>query len=249
MTPEEKIRQLRNEAEILRLRNELARNAALLEEETRERKRMELEVLEITQKAQNWFGSQLHDGLCQDLAGILMFAEMLTQKFENENAIEVGELRKISGMLHDSVNRARETARGSYVEDLNAESLTQSLRDLTSRTAGVSGARCLFVSPEDVRIDDKNAATHLYRIAQEGILNALHHGKARHIEVELGRNEKCVELSVKDDGVGLPHDTQDFHGIGLKIIQYRCRIMGADFRIDPNRPHGVILTCRLDHAA
>lgn len=249
MIAEKKERLIRSEDEISRLRNDLVRSTTLLEAEILERKRLEQEVLEISQKAQRWFGSQLHDGLCQDLAGILMFAEMLTQKMEIENAIEVSELRKISGMLHDSVNRARETARGSYVEDLEDGSLTLSLKKLTARTSGVLGAGCLFVCPEEVRIGDRSTATHLYRIAQEGILNALHHGKARRIEVCLARVQESVELSVKDDGIGLPHDSQDFHGIGLKIIQYRCRIMGAAFRIDPNRPHGVILTCHLDQAA
>lgn len=244
----ERILSVENEEETRWLRSELSRVNELFLQETELRRKAEQEIVEIAQKAQKWFGSQLHDGLCQSLAGILMFAEMLTQKMENERTVEVAELRRISGMLHEAVNQARETARGLYLEDLAAGSLHQSLQELASRTAGLLGIGCLFHCPEPVRIHDTNTATHLYRIAQEGVMNAVHHGKARSIEISLLEVGEALILSVKDDGIGFAPDSHacpDFHGIGLKIIAYRSRIIGASFQIEPNQPHGAILTCLL----
>ncbi len=253
-TPEEKEKQMKIEAELLQLTldyekmgkqvnektNELIQSNKLLQAEIVERKRMEAEILEITQAEQRRFGSQLHDGLCQELTAILLFAKALTQKMEKDKTLELAELKKISDMLLEAVDQARDTARGLYPGELEGSSLMHSLKELASSTEGAS---CLFYCPEPILIDDNNKATHLYRIAQEGISNAVKHGKAKNIAINFTQNEESITLSIKDNGMGIMNDLKNLKGIGLKIMKYRAHMIKASFQIKPNLPHGVILEC------
>jgi signal transduction histidine kinase len=75
------------------------------------------------------------------------------------------------------------------------------------------------------------AAGHLYLMAQEGIRNAVRHGSARSIVVTLRSNGARICLSVTDDGGGLEDLGERGPGMGLKIMQYRCSLIGAAMRI------------------
>lgn len=224
---------------------ELVRSNQALQAEIVERRRIEKEILETIQEEQRRFGSQLHDGLCQELTGILMFVKGLTQKMEKENRLDIAELSKIMELLRETIGQARNTARGLYPGEMDGPSLMHSLQELTSNTQGVSGVSCQFHCPEPIFIDDNDVATHLYRIAQEGISNAVLHGKPQSIEVSFTRNDGHIILILKDDGMGFVYDPQSSKGIGLKIMKYRAHMMGGTFQIEQNSPRGVILTCSL----
>lgn len=245
MTPEEKEQQKKTEEQVQKRIAELVKSNEALQAEITERKRIEKEILETTQEEQRRFGSQLHDGLCQELTGILMFAKGLMQKMEKENRLDIAELKKITDLLREAINQARNTARRLYPGEMEGTSLMHSLQELTSNTQSVSGVSCQFCCPEPIIIDDNDVATHLYRIAQEGISNAVEHGKAQSIEVSFTRNDGYINLTLKDDGAGFTYDPQSPKGIGLKIMKYRARMMGGTFQVEPNAPRGVILTCSL----
>ncbi len=222
--------------------NELIQSNQLLQAEIMERKRIEAEIIEITQAEQKRFGSQLHDGLCQELTAILVFAKALTQKLQKEKTLELVELNKISDMLLNAVDQARDTARGLYPGELEGTSLMHSLEELCSLAIG---AKCVFHCPQPILIDDNNVATHLYRIAQEAISNAIKHGKAENIRLSLTQDDKTIHFSISDDGTGMMKDSKVYKGIGLKIMKYRAHMMNATFHIKSNSPSGVILEYNL----
>lgn len=256
MTPEEKGRQKKTEGgsqpahdelerRVRERTAELVRSNEALRAEITERRRIEKEILETAQEEQRRFGSQLHDGLCQELTGILMFAKGLTQRMERENRLDIAELMKITDLLREAISQARDTARGLYPGEMEGTSLMHSLQELTSNTQSVSGVSCRFLCPESIVIGDNDVATHLYRIAQEGISNAVEHGRAKSIEMSFTRNDGHINLTLKDDGEGFTYDPQSPKGIGLKIMKYRAHVMGGTFQIEPNSPRGVILKCSL----
>lgn len=221
------------------------KNDQALQTEILERKEVEREALEIAQKEQRRFGSQLHDGLCQELTSILMFTKALIQQTEKENDIEMAQFKKIADMLLKAVDQARDTARGLYPGEMEGASLMHSLEELLTRTHINSQVDCRFNCPETILINDNNIATHLYRITQEGVSNALKHGKAKLIEVDLIRKNNRITLIVRDDGVGFAYPVLNSKGIGLSIMKYRADMMDATFQVAANVPHGVVLTCSL----
>lgn len=224
---------------------ELLASNRSLKAEIIERKRVEKEVLEVTQKEQRRFGAQLHDGLCQELTGILLFTKSLLKKMEKNHRLDVDELKKISDMILNATDQARDTARGLYPGELEGSSLMNSLEELVVRSQNTSHISCVFYCPEPILIDNNDAATHLYRIAQEGVSNAIKHGKAQLIEVSLTQEKNGITLVIKDNGVGFVRDQSNSNGIGLHIMRYRAHMMNASFHVEPNIPHGVILICQL----
>lgn len=258
LTAEEKLIKVENELHQLALEyekmgkqvskktNELIHSNKLLQDEVEERKKIESEIVEITLEEQRRFGSQLHDGLCQELTAILIFSKALAKKMEMNNTLELVELKKISDMLLGAVDQARNTARGLYPGELEGNSLMHSLEELTSLTSNIS---CSFHCPEPIFIDDNNTATHLYRIAQEAISNATKHGNVKNIDVSLTQKGEYITLSIKDDGIGMDSEFTKSKGIGLKIMKYRAHIMNASFKIRPNSPRGLILECTFKKVA
>ncbi|MDO8528054.1 MAG: response regulator [Deltaproteobacteria bacterium] len=215
-----------------------------VQERTAELLKSNKEILEITHTEQRCFGAQLHDGLCQDLAGIMMVMKSLTQKKERGKHLDVADLKKVSDLLNGAASQARDTARGLYPGELEGNSLMYMLEELTANQT-LSGVSCRFYCPEPILISKNDVATHIYKIAQEGIVNAIKHGKAKEIDVSFIRNNGNIVLTIKDAGTGFVGDPQNAKGIGLKIMKNRAHIIGASFQVEPNIPHGVILTCIL----
>jgi signal transduction histidine kinase len=94
-----------------------------------------------------------------------------------------------------------------------------------------------------VLVHDATTATHLYRIAQEAISNAIRHGKPKRIVITLTDRSGRVTLTVEDDGVGLPDSWQK--GLGTRIMAHRATMMGASFSIEPNATGGTLVQCSL----
>jgi len=98
-------------------------------------------------------------------------------------------------------------------------------------------------------IHDDAAATHLYRIAQEAVRNALQHGKPKRIGVTLAERGGQVTLTVEDDGVGLPESTAKSDGLGIRIMAHRAAMIGGTFAIEPGPTGGTIVTCSIPAGA
>lgn len=218
-------------------------------DEMRRHDRAEKEIMATVLKEQRRFGSQLHDGLCQELTGILMLVKGLSQKMERDDHPNSIELDRISILINEAVRRTRDTAQELYPGDLDGTSLVRMLEELMSSTQESSGVACHFHCPDPIVIAEKEVAIHLYKIAREGISNALKHGNPKLVEVSLIQNDGHIDLAIKDDGMGFVGDLQKTKGIGLKLTQYRAHVMNASFQVEENVPHGVVLKCRLPKGA
>ena len=87
--------------------------------------------------------------------------------------------------------------------------------------------------------------THLYRIAQEAVNNAVKHGRARKITTTLSSGNRQLRLRIKDDGIGFPYEMPEEHGMGVQIMHYRARIIGATLEIWRDPAGGTVVTCSL----
>ena len=103
--------------------------------------------------------------------------------------------------------------------------------------------RCTFRCSKPLPIRDANLATHLYRIAQEAVHNAIRHGKSRNIEVGLSRKNGTGTLTIRDDGEGFQKQEATQPGVGLSIMNYRADMVGGSLKVQPNEDRGVTVTC------
>jgi signal transduction histidine kinase len=85
---------------------------------------------------------------------------------------------------------------------------------------------------------------HLHFIAQEAIMNAAKHSQASGISVRLLKENDDVVLSVTDNGIGFLAGSQDRSGMGIGIMKYRAKVIGAALEVQSRPGQGTQITCR-----
>jgi PAS domain S-box-containing protein len=210
-----------------------------------ERKRLEKEILEISEREQSRIGQDLHDGLCQHLAGIEFRLLGLKQKLESKSKKPAAETTELAKLVRQGIEQTRTLARGLSPVVLEADGLMNALQELAMNTEKAFKSSCSFNCPAPVLIHDNAVATHLYRIAQEAIQNAIRHGKAKFIVINLFRRNDRIVLGVKDDGIGIPNKLQKHNGMGLRVMQYRAAMVGGSLVVQREPDGGTSVVCSL----
>jgi signal transduction histidine kinase len=202
-----------------------------------ERKRLEKEILEISEREQRRIGQDLHDGLCQHLAGVEMLSQVLAMKLAPRAKAEAGRATDIAKSVREAISQTRLLARGLSPVTLESEGLMAALTELALNTEKLFGVNCRFDCPEVVKFDNHAAATHLFRIAQEAVSNAIKHGKAKTVSLRLRDESGQIHLRIGDDGKGFSAKPNS-KGMGLRIMQSRISMVGGTLTIERLTPTG-----------
>ena len=212
-----------------------------------ERKRLQREVLAIAEEQQLRIGQDLHDGTGQELTGLAMLGQRLANMLSAKALTESELAAKIVDGLEQALRHVRAMSKGLVPVEVDAEGLMSALADLAARTDELQDVRCTFECEQPVHILDNQTATHLYRMSQEALANALKHGKPKHIAISLKAEGDLVTLEIADDGQGLDEAPRNTTGMGLRIMHYRAELIGAKLEIKPNQPSGTRVVCTLNH--
>lgn len=209
------------------------------------RKRLEREILEISGREQRRIGQDLHDGLCQHLAGVGFLAKALERKAQSGGIIEAADVAEVVDLLDQAITLTRRLARGLNPVRLESDGLMHALSELAANARSLFGIACLFECDDSILVDDNATATHLYRIAQEALNNAIKHGKADRVIIRFARNGNTTTLTVEDNGMGLANAANHGGGMGLSIMNYRASMVGASLDIRNGRDGGAQVICSL----
>lgn len=210
-----------------------------------ERKRLEREILEISTREQRRIGHDLHDGVCQQLACIAYLTDILADRLQKKHEPESAEAEKIGGLLNDAITQARSIARGLFPVHLVEEGLACALEELATTASNLFEVDCRFSGDEPLPALENGVSLHLYYIAQEAVLNAAKHGNAKNVVISLMHARDRFTLAVKDDGLGFPWPGTHSTGMGIRIMHYRARVIGANLDLKSQAGHGTQVTCIL----
>ena len=199
-----------------------------LTDEMAERQRLERELLEISEREQRRIGQDLHDGLCQHLTGATLAGQVLEEKLATLGLAEAADASKVVEIVEEGINLSRGLAKGLYPVEIEADGLMLALEEFATTTSTLYKVACRFECDSPVLIHDTANAGHLYRIAQEAVRNAIKHGKAKNILIRLEAGEAGNELSVKDDGTGLPEPPLDNRIVGRREAFQHCSAASRD---------------------
>lgn len=208
-----------------------------------ERRRLEAEVLEISEQERRRIGQDLHDGICQQLAGLALVAHTIEERLRKNRRSEADSVARCRTEIASIINETRRLARGLCPVVLESEGLMAALDNLARNTNRPGVLACRFKCPKATPIGDSLTATHLYRIAQEAVNNALKHSGAKAITILLTVADESLQLTVSDNGKGLPDTFAPNSGMGLHIMQYRARLLGGTLAVRPAKPKGTSVTC------
>jgi PAS domain S-box-containing protein len=209
------------------------------------RRNLEKELLNISDREQGRIGQDLHDDLCQQLAGIGLLSQVLGQNLERKNAkAEADRATQISKHLDDAIKHTRMLARGLAPVSLQAYGLPCALEELAVNTQHMFRIACEFVGDQSISVKDTANATHLYRIAQEAISNAIRHGKSSEVTVTLVPDGEYARLTISDNGQGFAtKQREQSKGMGLRIMNYRASMIGGSLDISRGDDKGTVVTC------
>lgn len=189
------------------------------------RKRLEREVLAISERERSAFSRELHDSLGQQLSGITYLTNVLRDRLREQGSPEGRSVERISLLLKQAIEQTRAVARGLSPVRAEPEGLSRALVELAAQSSELYSIVCRFYSRRPVLVDDNEVATHFYRIAQEAVHNAFRHGQARRIRISLTSLTRQVRLRILDDGRGIGNLSPRRKGLGLRIMQYRAGLL------------------------
>ena len=219
-----------------------------------ERRRLEAELLEISDREQQRIGHDLHDGLGQQLTALEMKCFLLLEDLAaTDLAAGRGRLqeqaRQMSHALRECVTVTRSLAHGMAPVAIKRDGLTGALEQLAHSTRVPGKFECRFVCRDAVTLEDSQTAKHLYRIAQEAVNNALKHARTQRIEISLAHANGVLRLQIKDHGKGLPKGLpkggEPKPGMGLDVMRHRAHVIGASLEIESKPGKGACVTCTL----
>lgn len=217
-----------------------------LRREMAERERLDREIGTVADRERRRLGQELHDTLCQHLTGVALTAETLRENLAMRAAPEVSEADKVVRYLEQGIDLTRNLARGFFSPELDAEGLGVALQGLAENMSERFQVPCHIDLDDTVAVTNSNTATHLYRIAQEAVMNAMKHARASRINIRLGGNGDGLALEISDDGVGFPQRISEPEGLGLRLMSHGAALIGGDFRIRRNTPCGTTVSCKLN---
>ncbi|HEX7636189.1 MAG TPA: histidine kinase [Noviherbaspirillum sp.] len=205
-------------------------------------KSLERELAVVIESERIKIGRELHDDLGQRLTGISVSAEILASELlaiDPKLAMKADELERATS---EAMMQVRTLAHGLMPVASGPEGLLEALTHLAASISRLSGIRCTFDFDDPVDITDESVSTHLYRIAQEAVNNAIRHARARSIELRLDERNGKVLLTISDDGCGFDSQDPAFRsGLGLKTITYRASIINYGLEIKSSIGNGTVI--------
>ena len=210
-----------------------------------DRETLEKEVVESSHRVQMRIGQDIHDGLGQHLTGISFLSRALEKNLAGQNRPEAAEAGEISRLVLDALAQTRNLARGLFPVEIECKELVHALKELAEATEQLFNIPCLAECDESVVVHDQTACTHLFRLAQEAINNAVKHGQPHRVGIALrrGGGAGCATLSITDDGAGIAPESSRKTGLGLRIMNYRAQKAGGTLDIQPGTFCGTVVTC------
>ena len=244
-TAEEALRRARDELEmrVQQRTADLKTANARLHAAIAERRRLEDELLEITEKERRRIGLDLHDDLGQQLAGLALMTKGLELKLAKRRARETLDAAKIHSLVQQAMNHARELAHDLATLDLTGDDLPAALDGLAQHAAEMFKISCQFEAEGNLPSLEANIASQLYKIAQEAVTNAIKHAKAKTVGISLANGSGGIILTVQNDGLPFPNLKGPSTGMGLRIMNYRASLIGASLEIKGDGERGTRVVC------
>jgi PAS domain S-box-containing protein len=216
-----------------------------------ERKQLEREIIEVANREQQRIGSDLHDGLGQELTGIALMLKGVASQLRREGSAASRDVEEVIGLVNNAIENTRTLARGLSPLGGGRRGLGAAIRTLAARVSERFGVKvdCNLDFEEPLRLSE-TAAAHVYRIVQEALTNVVRHSGSTDASITLRTSDEELHLRVDDNGRGFAQTLPERpEGMGLKIMRYRAQTLGGDLSIGSAENGGgvsVRCSCPLD---
>lgn len=234
------------------IQNEHGHAAAVLSsgvditEKRRAEKDLMKALIEGQEAERERIAKELHDGLGQSLTAMRLNLNALQTHCERITPDATELFEQLKTILFNTTQDMKSIARNLMPGVLRNSGLVKGLEYLCQSLNDLNEVKVHFQAYQMDRPLDSSQSVGLYRIAQELINNALKHGKATEIHVQLIGHQKSVMLMVEDDGVGFEDNSSTKeNGFGLKNIETRVKTLNGCSFIDSHAGKGTSVTVEI----
>jgi two-component system sensor histidine kinase UhpB len=226
---------------------DLSRANSDLKREINERKRLENELIEATERERKRIGIDLHDDLGQHLNGIALMLKGLELRLQNKGLEEATDAGKIQSLVFKTINHAHNVAKGLASMDWRGDDLGAALTGLATHVKSLFGITCDFTTTGEIPSLEMSVVSQLYKIAQEAVTNAVKHGQAKQVDIALCNTPEKTILTIKNDGLPFPEKEKATGRMGMHIMSHRASVIDASLQVKGSGKRGTIVTCTLPH--
>jgi len=203
----------------------------LVEEREKELQAAIHQALTAAESEARRIGEHIHDELCQELIALARFSD--TAHLPKESRCD--RCNQLFDRFHNQALRLADIAR-TYSHhlaffELDAHSLTETLHTLSAQIERLSDASVEINISSQRPPPDTTVTNHLYRIVRECTMNALAHGNARQIWIDVVEEPGLLIVSVTNNGHPLPEPDAIISGLGSQQIEMRTRLLGGSFSL------------------
>jgi two-component system sensor histidine kinase UhpB len=219
------------------------RKATEAETRLQEGRELALLVEQRIEEERRLIAHELHDEFGQSVTAIRSLAMAIATQSPNVATSDTARLiSDEAGRLYDAMHGLIPRLVPLSLDTLGlADTLENLIRDWQRRYPAVQ-----LVARHDLSAELGPTVTlTIYRIAQEGLINALRHAQPNRVEIDLHSDDTHMILTVTDDGVGLPADWSRPGHFGLRGLAERVERLGGLFTVANHEPRGVRLTARI----
>lgn len=211
-----------------------------------EHKQFERELMQVAARVQQRIGTDLHEGLGQQLAGVAMMLQSLSQRAAGSGDVGLREqLEEAVAELNNAIRSTRSLARGLSPVRPTREGLIEGFGELVNQVHDRYGIRAKLQLDLPATLPlSENTVENLYRIAQEGVQNAARHADATNILLRVRINGPDVELLVVDDGKGFDPLKVARVGMGLRMMRFRAQLINGYLSVESRPDGGATVRCR-----
>jgi signal transduction histidine kinase len=206
-----------------------------------EQKRLEWECLRVSERERNRLGHELHDDVCQVLAGLSYMMRVLAGRLMKEAPALHLEFNELNADVVAAMERTRSMAHGLFPAQLNYTVLRQALQEFARQVKTRFGLAIVLDLPRRLPHHTPEQIIHIYRIAQEAVSNSIRHGKATAVRIAVKVSAENMDLRVEDNGTGFPASASRPEGIGMHVMQYRARFLGGCLNFGNHPPAGAFV--------
>ena len=229
------------------LRRELeARISARTAELAREvaaREQLQQELIEISERERRSIGNDLHDGLGQHLTAMAFATEVLAQQMARHDPLAAGTAKELGRLAEEGVQQSRRLARGLLLTAMEPENLNRELEELATTVQRQTGVPCRYESRQPPLVGDSTTASHIFRIAQEGLRNAFRQDAPTAIQLGLHGEKQFLVLTISDNGAAPAAPTDG--DAARREMEHRARLIGAELTVESTPGQGTRLSCRV----
>ena len=211
-----------------------------------DRRRLEQDLLAVSNREKRQIGEALHDSLGQQLSGIGFLAKALERTLGAEDHAAQSQAAQIRALVQEAISQSRDLAYSLSPVDIREAGLASALQRFAETTHDLYGMECRCDVRDPGTVENHEVALNLYHIAQEAVSNALRHSGCSRIAIRLAPGHVVGRLSIEDNGSGIPDPLPETAGLGIRIMRHRAEMIGGALDVNRAREGGTLVVCTFE---